>query len=424
MVSNIRHRDSTSISSSKWKEIQRIEVQALFPNSTLEINNSYVTEFSGKYKEVPAILTMNNTIHKYVIEEIYFLFTTNTKRIQHTIHFVKFWAQFPSIKCLIVFEQNDFITHRNITRYLIDEGIPCKVQSSNVRRFQERYLQLIAQSWNNLETYDTDMKKVQWFAVCDDDTVWFINNLLHTLRQYNSSEKIYLGDYSDRISNIRRFGTYYAYGGGGAILSRPLAYLFAKHIQECKRFTNMYGGDEMIGKCITEILKVKLTRNSNFHQMDNRGDMTGLFESGIDGLVSLHHMFSSWKPFPNGYSDTLSETMSLLKLAYQTFDKHFLKRYVRINYKTNQTLLLTMGYSFSLFNRILSHAELTQVENTWCCRDMMERKTRPTDNNKTTWYFRRLNSKTSARAIGRGAVYENKKKMYGHFSHVEVTLMN
>jgi hypothetical protein len=268
------------------------------------------------------------------------------------------------------------------------------------------------------------MKKIQWFAVGDDDTVWFINNLLHTLRQYNSSNKIYLGDYSDRTLSIERHGTYYAFGGGGLLLSRPLASLFSQHIQECKRYTNMYGGDEMIGKCVTEMLKVNLTRNSNFHQMDHNGDMNGFLESGIDGLVSLHLMFSWWRPFSNGNSDQINETMYRLELANGIFDKDFFKRYVRFNYKMNQTLLFTMGYSFSLFNRILSLRELSQIEKTWCCTEMVERKTRPKEKNKITWYFRGFTSENSGETIGNGMVYESKKDMYGKIPNIEITLVN
>ncbi|CAF1088118.1 unnamed protein product [Rotaria sordida] len=370
---------------------------------------------------------MNNTIRQYVIEEIYFALTTNTQRILKTIHYLKFWAKLSSIKCLIVFEQKDFLTTANITEYLVNEGISCKVQTSNVTRYEERYLELFHMAWNNQEIKEdihTGIKKVEWFAVGDDDTIWFVNNLLHTLQQYNSSNFMYIGDISNKKSQVIRHGAYYAYGGGGILLSRPLAVLFAQHIQECKQFLNLYGGDEMIGKCITEILQVNLTRNNNFHQMDSNGDMTGYLESGINGLVSLHHMFSMWKPFPNEHTNKINETINLIQLAYTTFDENFLKRFARVNYKTNQTLLLTMGYSFSLFNRILSRTDLTQVENTWFGTEMATRTIRPKENNKTTWYFRSLTIENFDGTIGYGIVYENKKEMCDFFPNIQLTIMN
>ncbi|CAF3497360.1 unnamed protein product [Rotaria sp. Silwood1] len=282
-------------------------------------------------------------------------------------------------------------------------------------------------AWNNQEIKEnmqTTRKNIEWFAVGDDDTVWFVNNLLHTLQPYNSSKLMYIGDISDRKSQVKYHGAYYAYGGGGVLLSRPLTILFAQHTQECKRFLNLYGGDEMIGKCITEVLKVKLTRNKNFHQMDSSGDLTGYLESGIDGLVSLHHMFSLWKPFPNDHTNNINETTNLLQLAYIIFDRNFLKRFVRVNYKTSQTLLLTMGYSFTLFNRILSHTDLAQVENTWSGGEMATRETRPKENNKTTWYFRKLTIEKLDGANGYGIIHENKKEMCGYSLNTQVILMN
>ncbi|CAF4424643.1 unnamed protein product, partial [Adineta steineri] len=89
-------------------------------------------------------------------------------------------------------------------------------------------------------------------------------------------------DVPDNRDQVQRFGTYFAYGGGGIVLSRPLALLFSTYTKQCKRYLNIFGGDGMIGKCVTEILKVRLIKNNNFHQMDHRGDNTGYLESGKD----------------------------------------------------------------------------------------------------------------------------------------------
>jgi hypothetical protein len=405
---------------------KNIIVQISHHSTTFKLNNVELKEISGEYEEVPAILSMNNTIYKYTIEEIYFLLTTNTKRILTTIHYLKFWAKFPGIKCLIVFEQNDFMNNRNITEYLLKEGILCKVLPSNVGRYEERYLELFHLAWNNQEINNTynEKKDIKWFAVGDDDTVWFRNNLLHILRQYNSSNSIYLGDISDKKYQIEIFGDYFAYGGGGVLLSRPLTLLFSQHFQECKRFTNIYGGDGMIGKCITEVIKVNLTKNNHFHQMDHHGDMTGYMESGLDGLASLHHMFASWRPFPDDHTNQVNETVYLLQLAYTTFNEKFLKRYVRMNHKTNQTLLLTMGYTFSLFNRILSQEDLSQIEKTWKGSEMVGRKTRPEENDKITWFFRRVIPRNFNGLISYEAVYETRKNVGDPILKIEVTFNN
>jgi hypothetical protein len=398
----------------------------MLDDGTPDKNNKYLSKFSGEYEEIPSILSMNNSIHQYTIEEMFFAVTTNTKRIFRTIHYLKFWAKYPGINCLIVFEEMDFMNYKNITEYLLYEGISCEVQTSAIRRYEERYYELFCRAWNTqeAESGNRDRKKVQWFVVGDDDTIWFVNNLLRTLGYYNSSESIYLGNISDKKSQIKRHGTFYAYGGAGILLSRPLAFLFVQHRQKCKRFLHIYPGDEMIGKCVTEELKINLTKNYNFHQMDHRGDMTGLLESGIDGLVSLHHMFTLWKPFPNAHINKSNETMHRLNIAYITFDKYFLKRYLKVNYNTNRSVLLTMGYSVSLFNRILSHNELSLVEKTWCCDEMVERTTRPKENTKITWYFHRLTTETLTDRTKQEMIYENKISNYSRHSTIKVTLIN
>ncbi|UJR08690.1 hypothetical protein I4U23_012948 [Adineta vaga] len=383
------------------------------------LNNISVTELSGEYEQTIPLVTINKTIYKYDVEQLYFALTTNTKRILKTIHFLKFWATLPGIKCLIVFEKEDFLKNRNITELLMREGIPCRIIVSNVKYYEKRYLQLFHYAWESQNMNESNA--IQWFAVGDDDTIWFIDNLLDTLRQYDSSQNIYLGNISDRKRQIIYHGSFFAYGGGGILLSRPLTLLYSKHIHKSNYFLNTkaYGGDGMIGKYIADILKVNLTGNIHFLQMDHFGDMTGYLESGIDGFVSFHHMYSLWQPFPNNFKNDINKTMHILKIGYNTFERNFLKRYVRFNRKLNQTFLLTLGYSFSIFNRILSITELDQVENTWHGTEMTSRISRPNEPNKITWYFRNVTYEMFHGSKLLQAIYQNKQ-----FQTINMLFMN
>ncbi|CAF3825852.1 unnamed protein product [Rotaria sp. Silwood1] len=379
------------------KRNKNIFVQALVYNKTFTPARIQLETFSHDYEELSVRQTINGPVHYYSIEQIYFAITTNRYRIRETIEFLKFWAITPGIRCLMVFESKSLPSENYIQRYLATHGISCKIQTSNATRYEERYLELIQQVWysSNTSSY-VDLEKVAWFAFGDDDTVWFLNNLLQTLKYYNASDPIYLGNISDNLDALQRHGTYFAFGGGGILLSRTLALQAAQQSKDCQRLVhNTFGGDMMIGKCINEILKINLTKNKNFHQMDHIGDMDGFLESGIEGLVSLHHMFSYWEPFSEEHATNTVGAMNLFKLAYQKLGHHFLKRYVRLDRQANRTFLLTMGYSFSLFDRILTHEELMKVEKTWCCSDFVGRQTRPKEMNKTTWYFRAVTNETS-----------------------------
>ena len=356
--------------------------------------NQTIIDFSGEYEELPSKQPFNTSIGKYTIENIYFLLTTNTARIRYTMMFLKFWSNIPRINCLIVFEEND-LNQRDFVRYHIENNhIPCRIVQSNIRRFEERYFQLLDFARNILQ--EKNHSNIEWFAIGDDDTLWFIDNLLHTLEQYNSSELIYLGNTSDRNETIRNHGTYYAYGGGGILLSKSLIIQAGNSFEVCrKKYRNMFGGDEMIGKCFTEILKVNLTINDHFHQIDHEGDMEGLFQSGIDGLVTLHHLFILWEPFPPEHLEAEIDILNLIALTYQRLKGDYLKRFFRINLETNQTLLFTYGYSLTVYNRILTREEFDQIESTWTRSHFYGRKTRPKDKNKFDFFFKQFSSHTS-----------------------------
>ena len=180
----------------------------------------------------------------------------------------------------------------------------------------------------------------------------------------------------------------------------------------------------MIGKCITQLLKINLTINKHFYQMDHEGDIYGYLQSGLHGLVSLHHMFSLWEPFPEEHTRNEKEIIDIIQLAYQTFDYYFLKTYFKRNYQTNQTLLLTIGYSFTLFNRILSLKELTQLEKTWCCTHMVDRITRPEEKDKINWFFKRLTTQTDYHHSENRSIYEhNERQINDYIPNLEIILL-
>ncbi|CAF0784649.1 unnamed protein product [Adineta ricciae] len=132
------------------------------------------------------------------------------------------------------------------------------------------------------------------------------------------SQLIYLGNISDRQQSIITHGDYFAYGGGGILLSRTLVAYLLPWIDQCqKKYLTSFGGDEMIGRCVTEYLHLNQTQNPHFHQVDHQGELRGYLQSGINCLISLHHMFAYWQPFPVRHTSNKSQTMSLLSLGKQ-----------------------------------------------------------------------------------------------------------
>ena len=155
--------------------------------------------------------------------------------------------------------------------------------------------------------------------------------------------------------------------------------------------------------------------------MDHLGNMLGLMEGGMDGLVTLHHVFKSWRPFSDVPINLVSETMHRFNVAYSIFDKSFLKRYFYVNHDTNQSVLLTMGHSVSVVNRILNTEDLSMVERTWCCDEMIDRIFRAAETNKTTWYFQQLINETRIDGIRYVMIYERTVGNYDRYSSIKVT---
>lgn len=394
-------KSNESILNIKTKRFRNLKIHAILVDKNFTQTKLELQELSGDYEELPSIETIPHNPTKYTIENIYFLITTNTHRIRFTINFIKFWSKIAHINCLILFEEDDYLKRRSVHYFLQNHALPCQIKTSNITRYEERYFQLIDFAWKLIQN---ENQSIKWFAIGDDDTMWFIDNLLKTLEQYDSSKLIYLGNTSDKNETVQRHGNYYAYGGGGILLTKSLVSLLGNSFQLCrKKYSHMFGGDEMIGKCLTQILNVNLTINKHFHQIDHEGDMEGFFQSGIEGLVTLHHMFSFWEPFPSEHVEDEIDILKLIENAYRKLNSDYLKRFFKINKQRNQTLLLTNGYSFTLFNRILTKQELYQLELTWAGHTQFyQRKTRPKEKNKIDFFFQQF--------LNNSSIYQYRKR--------------
>lgn len=117
------------------------------------------------------------------------------------------------------------------------------------------------------ESFRLGLSDVRWFVLCDDDTIFNVNNLVDVLSKYNSSEMIYIGSPSESHSANTYFSHSMAYGGGGIAISNSLAKALFEILDECiERYPQLYGSDDRLHACITE-LGVPLTREYGFHQV-------------------------------------------------------------------------------------------------------------------------------------------------------------
>jgi hypothetical protein len=80
---------------------------------------------------------------------------------------------------------------------------------------------------------------------------------------------VYVGAPSESHSANTYFSHSMAFGGGGVALSLPLAAALAETLDVCiDRYTKLYGSDDRLHACITE-LGVPLSREHGFHQVSS-----------------------------------------------------------------------------------------------------------------------------------------------------------
>lgn len=117
------------------------------------------------------------------------------------------------------------------------------------------------------ESFRLGLSDVRWFVLCDDDTIFNVDNLVDVLSKYNSSEMIYIGSPSESHSANSYFSHSMAFGGGGIAVSHPLAKALSEILDECiERYPKLYGSDDRLHACITE-LGIPLTWEHGFHQV-------------------------------------------------------------------------------------------------------------------------------------------------------------
>lgn len=58
-----------------------------------------------------------------------------------------------------------------------------------------------------------DNKNVRWFVIADDDTLFFVDNLVEVLAKYDHAKHYYIGMYSEAVISNFPFSFDMAYGG-------------------------------------------------------------------------------------------------------------------------------------------------------------------------------------------------------------------
>ncbi|XP_068336097.1 uncharacterized protein [Pyrus communis] len=138
------------------------------------------------------------------------------------------------------------------------------------------------------EVVDRGEADVRWFVFGDDDTVFFVENLVRTLSKYDHDRWFYVGSNSESYQQNVKYSFDMAFGGGGFAISHSLATALARVFDSClMRYGHWYGSDARVFSCVAE-LGVGLTHEPGFHQVYDGNEL-------LPDLLSMQKTFMPWR---------------------------------------------------------------------------------------------------------------------------------
>ncbi|KAJ3682703.1 hypothetical protein LUZ60_012930 [Juncus effusus] len=236
-----------------------------------------------------------------------------------------------------------------------------RASASRIAQIAVETFRLAESSPNRTET--------RWFVMGDDDTVFFVENLVTALGKYDHQQMYYVGMPSESVEQdvMHSYGT--AFGGGGFAISYPAAEAMAGVMEGClDRYAGFYGSDQRVQSCLTE-LGIPLTREPGFHQVDLRGDLYGYLSAHpIAPLISLHHLDYVNPIVPNKPSRL--DSLKTLISAYRFDPARTLQQTFCYQHGSDFTwsISVSWGYTVQIYPWILSASELEmplQTFSTW-----------------------------------------------------------
>ncbi|KAK9154357.1 hypothetical protein Sjap_001837 [Stephania japonica] len=207
-----------------------------------------------------------------------------------------------------------------------------------------------------LESFRLGLPNVRWFVMGDDDTVFFAHNLVSVLSKYDHRQMYYVGGNSESVEQDVMHSYGMAFGGGGFAISYALAAELHNKLDGCiGRYSNLYGSDERIMACLSEI-GVPLTPELGFHQVDIREDPYGLLAAHpLAPLVSLHHLDAVNPLFP---TKTQLESLKKLISAYEADPGRTLQQSFCHDHKRNWSVSLSWAYTVQIYPYLMSARDL------------------------------------------------------------------
>ncbi|KAH6812971.1 hypothetical protein C2S51_021989 [Perilla frutescens var. frutescens] len=207
-----------------------------------------------------------------------------------------------------------------------------------------------------MEAYRADHENLRWLVMGDDDSIFFVDNIVQILAQYDHTKYYYFGGHSEFILSNYWFSFSQGFGGAGFILSYPLAKVLAADMENCLiRYRHLKAADRNTMSCIADF-GVSLTALKGIHQIDLRGDISGFLSSHPKfPLMSLHHFDMVAPIFPK--MDRSNSTRHLMKAAGADHSR-MLQQTICYHRPSNWSFSIAWGYSAHIYENIIPRSYL------------------------------------------------------------------
>ncbi|KAD5508488.1 hypothetical protein R6Q59_030911 [Mikania micrantha] len=246
----------------------------------------------------------------------------------------------------------------NLPSYRVSENTTkLKVYNRHVRPDVIRIVRTI------LETFREGDKDVRWYVMGDDDTIFFLDNLVELLGRYDHTKYLYIGGVSECVKSNFDFSFEMAFGGAGFAFSYPLAEALVANLDQCLEiYPFYYVSDQILSACIAD-LGVPLTTEKGFHQIDLVHDISGFLSAHPQApLISLHHLDIATPIFPTMDRHT---SVRHLMTAAKADQSRLLQQTVCYYKQKNWTLSIAWGYSAYIYEQLIPRSILRRPFETF-----------------------------------------------------------
>ncbi|XP_062016824.1 uncharacterized protein LOC133733212 [Rosa rugosa] len=214
-----------------------------------------------------------------------------------------------------------------------------------------------------LEIFREGDKNVRWYVMSDDDTIFVLDNLVEVLAKYDHTRYHYIGTSSEFVKSNSDFSFDMAFGGAGYILSYPLVAALSTKLDDCiERYSYSWFSDLTLHECLTD-LGVILTEEKGLHQIDLRGDISGLLSSHPQSpFLSIHHLDTVDPIFPSmNRSDSINHLMKAAKVD----PSRLLQQTICYHRPSNWSFSISWGYSAHIYENIIPRSTLRRPIETF-----------------------------------------------------------